>query len=96
MIQRGKVAFEEAEDTDDQQSGAAVDLRVVRVKEADEVLDLLVRDDAADEEDVCPVVVELTRDEVVGRQFEVREVRHHGEHCRPRKSEAIEVFPVEG
>ena len=51
--------------------------------------------DAADEQDVRPLVVELVGDEPVRCGVEVREVGHDGQHRRPRKAERLEILPVE-
>ena len=54
-----EVALEPALRADDQQPRPRVERRVVGVEEADQILDLLVGDHPADEQDVGPVVVEL-------------------------------------
>ena len=69
--------------------------RVIRVEAADHVLDLLVRDHAADKQDVRPLIVELPRHEPVGRVVEVGEVRHDRQHAGSREAERLEVVPVE-
>ena len=50
LVQRRQVAFEPAVGADDQQPRPRVEHRVVGVEEADQILDLLVRDHPADEQ----------------------------------------------
>ena len=71
LMDRRQVALVAAVGADDQQAGPLVERRVVRVKKADQVLDLLVRDDAADEHDIRPVVVELTGHHAVRLPVEI-------------------------
>ena len=69
--------------------------RVVGVKEADQILDLLVGDDSADEQDVRPLIVELAGEPPVRRAIEVREIRHDRQHGGPWKAKLLEILPVE-
>ena len=95
MRQRGEVPLEHAEDADDQQPAARIERRLIGVEEADQILDLLVADHPADKHDVRPVVVELPRDEPVGRIVEMREVGNDRQHRRAREAERFEILAVE-
>ena len=95
FIQRGQITLEETEHPDDQQSRARVEVHVVGVEHPDQVLDLLVRDDPADEEDIGPLVVKLIGDETIGDPIEVSEVRNDGQHRGAGKSQRFEVLAVE-
>jgi hypothetical protein len=95
VIEVCHVALEHAEGSDDQQARARIEPRVVDVKEPNQILDLLVADDAAHEHDVGPGVVVLRSDEAVGRLVEMTEVRDDGKDRRARKSEPFEILAVE-
>ena len=72
-----------------------IELLLVRVEEADQIFDLLVRDHPADEHDVRPRVVELVRDEAVRRAVEVREVGDDRQDRGAREAERLEILAVE-
>ena len=55
---------------------------MIRVKESDQILDLLVGNHSADKENVRPRVVELIGHETVGTPIEVREARNDPEVAR--------------
>ena len=65
------------------------------MKEADEIFYLFVRDHPSDEQDVRPVVVEVTGDEPTGLALQMREVRDDREHRGAREAECLEIPPVE-
>ena len=95
LVERRQVPLEPALRADNQQPRSRVDERVVGVEVADQVLDLLVGDDAADKQDVGPVVVEILRHQPVRRPVEVREIRDHRQHGGAWKPERLEVLSVE-
>jgi hypothetical protein len=72
-----------------------VEIHVVGVKHPDQVLDLLVRDDPSDEEDIGPLIVKLIGDETIGDSVEVSEVRNDRQHRGARKSKCFEVLAIE-
>src|SRR5262245_17891022 len=94
MRQRCKIPLEDAEDPDDQQPAARIE-RMIRMKEPDQILDLLVADDPADKQDVRPVVVELPCNKPVCGIVEMRQVRYDRQHPGPRKSQRLEILPIE-
>src|SRR5262249_43091313 len=65
------------------------------MEEVDDVLNFLVGDDPADEDDVGPLVVELIRDKAIWLPLEMREVRHDRKKCGPAESELFKVQPIE-
>ena len=93
--ERREVTLEEAEDADDDQPAPGIEERLIRMEEPDESIDPLVGDDPADKQHVSQVVVELARDEIVGRHVEVIEVWNDRQDRRPRKAERLQVLPVE-
>ena len=94
-MERGQVALEAALSADDQQPRARVEHRVIGVKEADDVFDLLVRDHSPHKQDVRPLVVELPGEQPVRRPIEMREIRHNGQDRRPRESQRLEILAIE-
>ena len=82
LVERRHVALEPALRADQEQPRPRVVERVIRVKEADHVFDLLVRHHTADEQDVGPGVVEQIGDRAIGVPVEMREIRHHRQHGR--------------
>ena len=65
------------------------------MEEADDILDLLIRNHPADEDDVRPLVVELSGHLPVRGEVETRQVRHHGKHPGSHKAELLEIAAVE-
>ena len=61
----------------------------------DDVLDLLVRDDPADEQQVGPAVVEGLRHRAIGHHVEVLEARDHRQDVGAREAELDQLLPVE-
>src|SRR5262249_32254829 len=71
MIQRGEVALASAVGADDDEAGGGIEDGVICMEEADEILNLLVRDHPADEHDVRPVIVEVLRQDPLRLAVEV-------------------------
>src|SRR5688572_16793297 len=61
----------------------------------DDVLNPLVRDDAADKQDVRPVVVVLARDQIVRRQVEMLEIGNDRQHPRGVEPEGLKLAAIE-
>ena len=95
LVERSEVALEPALRADQQQARPRVEDRVVGVEPADHVLDLLVGDHPADEDDVGPLVVEVARDQPVRLAVEVAEVGHHRQHRGAGEAERLEILAVE-
>jgi hypothetical protein len=70
-----------------------VEERLVGVERTDDVLEPLVRDDSADEQDIDPVVLELTGGAMVGN-LQVIEAGHHGQHAGRREPQCVEFLAV--
>src|SRR5262245_63445320 len=95
LRQPGEITLESALRADDQQPRSSVEERLIRVEEANHVLDLLVGDHAADEHHIGPLVVELPRDQPSWTAIEVREIRYHRQDGGTWKAERLEVPTVE-
>ena len=95
LMQHREILLEPAVRPDEQQPRPRVEVTLVRVEVPDDVLDALVRDDAADEQDVRPVVVELPRDQIVRRQIEMREIGDDRQHAGGIEPERFELLAVE-
>ena len=95
LIERREVPLEPAVRPDEQKARARIERRVVRVIEADQVLDLLVGDHTADKQNVRPRIVELIGQEAVGAPIEVREARNDRQHRRPGEPQLFKILPVE-
>ena len=95
VMQRREIFVETSVGADKQQPGAWIEVALVGVEVADHVFDALVRNDPSDEKDVRPLVVELTRDEVVRLQIEVRKIGHDRQHAGGVEPQRFELLPVE-
>ena len=95
LMQHRDVALEPALRSDQQQPRSRVEPSLVGVKPANHVLDPLVRNRPADEQQIHPIVVEVARMHVVGRAAQMREIGHHRQHTRGRKAEGLELLAVE-
>src|SRR5688572_2219740 len=62
---------------------------------ADDVFNPLVRDDAADKQDVRPVIVVLTRDQIVWRQVEMLEIGNDRQYAGGIEPEGFELPAIE-
>ena len=94
-MQHREIFVEAAVRPDEQQARPRVEVTLIRVEVPDDVFDALVRDDAADEQDVRPVVVVFLRDQIVRRQIEVREVGNDRQHARGIEPERFELLAIE-
>ena len=92
LMQHREVLFESTVRPDEQQSRPRVEVTLVRVEVPDDILDALVRDDAADEHDIGPVVVELARSRSFGRQIEMREVGDDRQYAGGGEPERLELL----
>ena len=95
VSQAREIPLEPRVGTDDEQARAHVVDGVIRMKKADQILDLLVRDHAAHKQDVRPCIVELFRHKGVRRTIEVRKIGDDRQHGRPWKAKRVQVLPVE-
>src|SRR5262249_2488516 len=95
LVQRGEIPLELGMRSDNQQSGARIELRLVCVEEADQIVDLLVRNDPADEQDIGPRIVELVGNQPIRRKVEQGEVRYDRQRPGSAKAQRLEIFAVE-
>jgi hypothetical protein len=94
VVERREISFESRVSPNDDQARSSVEL-LVGVKETDQILDLLVGNDSAHEQNVRPGIVELAGKPSVRLAIEVRKVRHDRQHPGPWKAKLIQVLPVE-
>ena len=94
-MQRREIFLESSVGSNKQQPGAWVEGALIGVKVADHVFDALVRDDPSNEKDVRPLVVELTHDEVVRLQIEMRKIGHDRQHACGIEPQRFELLAVE-
>jgi hypothetical protein len=80
---------------DEQEARAPLQVALVEGEHVDEVLDPLVGDDAAHEEDVDPAVVVETAGDGRDRTAVVVEVEHDGEHRRPPITRGFQLAAIE-
>src|SRR3954471_9528637 len=89
------VAVEAALIADHEQPRARIEESVIRMEEPDEIVDLLVRNNPSNKQDVRPLVVELVRNEPVRFTVKMYEVRHDRQYVRARKAKRDQLVPVE-
>jgi len=77
LVERRQIPLESTLGADNQQPRSRVHRRVVGMEITNQILNLLVGDDAADKQDVGPVVVEILRHQPVRRPVQVREIWYH-------------------
>ena len=78
-----------------EQSRATVVRRLVGVRDADQVVGPLVRDQPADEQQIRPVVVVGVEHAAVRRDIQMAEIRDDRQNSRARKAQRGELLPVE-
>src|SRR5690349_11579734 len=81
--------------SDEEQAGLRVEVTLVGVKVPDDIFNPLVRNHAADEKDVRPIVVILPRNQIVWRQVEMRKIRNDRQHAGWIESQRFELPAVE-
>ena len=92
--QQREVGLEAAVRADEEQPRPRIVPRAIDVKGADHVLELLVRDHAADEHHVGPLVVESRRERAIRCQVEVAEVGNDRQHAGGGEAERLEFLAV--